>query len=136
MNNEKKRKIDSVSEDKKKIELDTSDICDGDIDSRLTALECMGYEEGCCCKKCIRKWSNKEPWKRLPRCMLCPSMCNKAGLAKDGVCGISCKTVLCELMTGRRAKNVPVHATDNKEGGYPFGVFKKTRWAEARGDTV
>jgi hypothetical protein len=130
------RKIDSVSEDKKKIALDTSDICDGDIDSRLTALECMGYQEGCCCKKCIRKWSHKEPWKRRPRCILCPSMCNKAGLECDGVCGDNCKIVLCELMTGKVFKDQYSRGHTTKECGYPFGVFKQTRWAELRRDAV
>lgn len=111
---------------KRAIELDSSEVCDGSIDSALNALPCGGYEDGCCCTKCLRQWSRKEPWNRRPRCLMCPAMCNEVGMEKDGVCGIHCKTVLCELMTGGSSKPC----------GYPFGVFKKTRWAEIRGDAM
>ena len=121
--------MDQSTHNKRKriVELDSTAICGGSIDSALASLPCGGYEKGCCCIKCIRQWSRKKPWERLPRCIMCPSMCNKLGVENDGVCGMNCKTVLCELMTGRKGE---------KERGYPFGVFKKTRWAEIRGDTV
>jgi len=119
---------------KRKIELCHDAVCDGPMDSALKYLSCGGYDMGCCCMKCIRTWSGKEPWKKGPRCIMCPAMCNEAGLEYDGVCGNNCKMVLCELMKGRATENV--NGGSYKPTGYPFGIFKKTRWAEVRGDMV
>jgi len=148
MEDAKRKNVDGNAVAKKrKVTLINSGVTKGLLDSALDALECGGYDSGCCCIKCINKWRYNEPWKRKPRCIMCPGMCNESGLEYDGVCGAECKRSLCELMHGRMSEgDLPTYVYEGKisdvKSGYPFnnvngnGIFKKTEWAKRRKDLV